>query len=642
MTGTGPTYFTVETKDGMTRYYGNTADSRIEAQGKTTVGTWALNRVEDAAGNYYAITYHEDTAQGAFYPLTLAYTGNDTTGLSPNVSVEFHYEDRPDTPVRFEGGAQVSEHPKRLANIQTYVGSNLVSDYRLTYELVGVDGSGSNPEEGKRSRLTRIDRCDAEGSGATCQDPVVLTWWAVGDGVAFDDYELEVPWSQTALPQSPGSDNWISRDPRWHDVNGDGTADYLHRPSSYGSYSGGFEVLLSGPNGYETESWTGGYAGSPEETYWADIDGDGRTDIITETKSGSQHSFHVSLSNGAGFVTQTWKTHTRASGWSSAFYFRDMNGDKRLDLLVHECSSCTTTKAKPSSTSPVSTSEDNKVFVYLNTGSGFGSKQTWANYTDDFVDLADMNGDGLTDLVENGQWVRLNDGSAFGQAVLWPAAGTSGTSSVSFLDYNADGKTDRLWHDTDEVYYNTGGSFVLAGDSDYVPYVDFSGDGQPDTFSRAIDPGPGSYGFGKANIDLHLIRDDIGDSAEKLHLSYPSAYDLNLFHQAVDVDGDGIYEYTASETWDCIPNSGYPSFANGQWCETGTIRIFHNTETHLHLLKHITTGQGAEVEFTYAPLTDHSIYTKYDTSTLPELDVQDGTQVVKTLTQPDGLGGSAA
>ena len=91
----------------------------------------------------------------------------------------------------------------------------------------------------------------------------------------------------------------------------------------------------------------------------------------------------------------------------------------------------------------------------------------------------------------------------------------------------------------------------------------------------------------------------------------------------------------------CIPNSGYPSFANGQWCETGTIRIFHNTETHLHLLKHITTGQGAEVEFTYAPLTDHSIYTKYDTSTLPELDVQDGTQVVKTLTQPDGLGGFA-
>ena len=104
----------------------------------------------------------------------------------------------------------------------------------------------------------------------------MLAWWAVGDGVAFDDYELEVPWSQTALPQSPGYDNWISRDPRWHDVNGDGTADYLHRPSSYGSYSGGFEVLLSGPNGYETESWVGGYVGIPKETYWADIDGDGR------------------------------------------------------------------------------------------------------------------------------------------------------------------------------------------------------------------------------------------------------------------------------------------------------------------------------------------------------------------------------
>ena len=631
--GTGPAYFTVETKDGLTRYYGNTTDSQIEAQGMTTVATWALNRVEDAAGNYYAINYFEDNAEGAFYPTEMVYTGNDTAGLSPNVEVEFLYEDRPDTRPRFEGGARITDHPKRLVNIRTYVDLALVSDYRLNYELVGVDENPYSPGVGRFSRLTQIERCDALDAYANCQDPIILDWWAQGDGAAFNYYELDVP-ADTVTQHYPTS---YSSKPRWHDVNGDGTADYV-LPSKYSD--GTYEVLLSGPGGYTTETWSGGYVGYPTETYWADINGDGRVDIIYQKNSGSNSTFHVSLSTGSGFTTQTWKTH--AKSYSTVdFYFRDMNGDKLLDLLVQECQSCAfSTQLMPGTS--LTTTEDNKVFVYPNTGTGFGAKETWADTTNEYVDLADMNGDGLTDIVTGGEWVQLNDGTGFvAPAVSWPTSGTTGSSYITYQDYNGDGKADRLWHNTNEVYYNTGGSFVLAGYTLYPPYADFNGDGRADTFTRTIDTGPGSYGYGDADITLRLLRDDLGTSYDSIVLVNNSD-ELNLFHQVVDVNGDGISEYTASKTWDCDPNSGYPDYRNGKWCETGKIRIYRSTETHLHLLKTITSGQGATFTFFYSPLTDHSIYTKYNTSTLPELDVQDGTQVVTKTRQTEAMviGGS--
>jgi hypothetical protein len=55
--GNGPAYFTVWTKSGQVLEFGNTADSRIEAQGKPTVRVWALNRVTDYKGNYFEVWY---------------------------------------------------------------------------------------------------------------------------------------------------------------------------------------------------------------------------------------------------------------------------------------------------------------------------------------------------------------------------------------------------------------------------------------------------------------------------------------------------------------------------------------------------------------------------------------------------------
>ena len=64
--GNGPAWFKVWTKSGQTLEYGNTADSRIEAQGKSDVRIWAVNRIGDTVGNYLTVGYIEDEPNGAY------------------------------------------------------------------------------------------------------------------------------------------------------------------------------------------------------------------------------------------------------------------------------------------------------------------------------------------------------------------------------------------------------------------------------------------------------------------------------------------------------------------------------------------------------------------------------------------------
>src|SRR5882672_11320706 len=85
--GSGPAWFKVWTKSGQILEYGNTADSRIEAQGKTTVRVWALNKASDTKGNFFTVTYAEDNANGDFFPTRIDYTGNAGASLSPYNSV---------------------------------------------------------------------------------------------------------------------------------------------------------------------------------------------------------------------------------------------------------------------------------------------------------------------------------------------------------------------------------------------------------------------------------------------------------------------------------------------------------------------------------------------------------------------------
>jgi len=92
---TGPQWFSAKTRDGVVIEYGATDDSRIEAQGKTVVRVWAVNKITDAHGNFIEFEYAEDAANGAYAPSVIRYTGH--SGQVTRYAVHFDYEARPAT-----------------------------------------------------------------------------------------------------------------------------------------------------------------------------------------------------------------------------------------------------------------------------------------------------------------------------------------------------------------------------------------------------------------------------------------------------------------------------------------------------------------------------------------------------------------
>jgi hypothetical protein len=163
--GTGPAWFEVKTKSGQIMQFGNTTDSRILAQGKTTARDWALNKVSDTKGNYFTVTYVNDTTNGQAYPTRIDYTGNASAGLTAYNSVRFVYDStRPDVVPAYNAGS-LRKTTVRLSKVQTYAGANMVADYRLTY----AQGTATN-----RSQLTSVTLCD--GTGATCLPATTFAW----------------------------------------------------------------------------------------------------------------------------------------------------------------------------------------------------------------------------------------------------------------------------------------------------------------------------------------------------------------------------------------------------------------------------------------------------------------------------------
>ena len=161
--GKGPASFKAWTKSGQIIEYGNTADSRIEAQGKATVRLWNVNKISDTKGNYIAASYTEDNANGEFYINRIDYTGNVAAGVSPYASVQFSYEARSDIESGYEVGSTI-KNSKRISNINSYAGAALIKNYKLAYNQ-GIATS--------RSRLQTFYECDGQ---STCLSPITIAW----------------------------------------------------------------------------------------------------------------------------------------------------------------------------------------------------------------------------------------------------------------------------------------------------------------------------------------------------------------------------------------------------------------------------------------------------------------------------------
>ncbi|MCI5065507.1 hypothetical protein MRY87_07270 [bacterium] len=676
--GSGPREFVVRTKNGFTFSYGITSDSRREAQGRADVLQWQVARVEDTHGNYYEVSYSEDNTIGENYPLQIRYTGNSSAGLSPYNTINFHYEGRQDTTPHFTGGAKETL-TKRLRQIEVLADGALQWSYDLDY---GQDGVG-------RPKLLSVERCD---HGIGCTAPTTFDWSADSIGIGPSRVWQNSPDPDFDMVRHTSAP-YIYTD--LIDMNGDGLPDRVSYKDINNPGNQAFYVYLNTGAGFgSAQVWHDSpldrldYVryGNGTDTYTAilDMNADGLPDRVSyqDIQNPGSKAFYVYLNTGTGFgAGQIWYDspddrldYVRyGSGGDIYCDLLDMNGDGLPDRVSYK---------------DIHNPGGRAFYVYLNTGSGFGSGQIWYDSTDDdldyfqhgsgptnYTDLIDMNGDGLPDRVahrdlfnpyDRGFYVSINTGSGFQSPQRWynsPTvelnfsryAGSTGIYS-ELLDMNGDRLPDRVSYEDVRapgarafyVHLNTGTGFENAvawysnsGNSvnRYFVYpqysgsggivadlVDMNGDGMPDrvSFKDLFQPLDKAF-----RVSLNT-----GDGFEPAQIWYDSpgffldyiqhSNGSGVFADIIDMNGDGLPDRVSDE--DLLnPNE----------------KAFHVSlnQARAPVLEQITNGHGKTITVEHTFLTDSSTYSLARNATYPARDISGPIAVVARYSESNGIGG---
>jgi hypothetical protein len=633
-TGNGPTYFTVRTKSGMTETFGNTADSGVVASGISSIRTWALSKVMDGAGNYYTVTYTDDT-NGAYYPSVINYTGNGS--ISPQNSVTFGWQTRTDPIQSWTKGSGV-KIVNRLASIQVTAATQPVRLYSLTYD---------NGASGGSSRLKQLQECAANNT-TTCMPAVTFTWQG-GSAVTQ---------TGTLTPQPDGTQigaggclsNGSSASPLQFPVlaggfTGSGRTDFLcddsttHWKVVYVSNGNGTFSAPFGPWPSSTTPWcapnlapnqTSAYTGA-NLLLQGDFNGDGLQDMACIGFNPTQTLVYVGLSNGAGAFTQpqsSWAA-TGACIGATNILTGDFDGDGRTDLL------CIGTSGNASYS--VELSQGDGTFAAPTTTTWSAGGGGWCS--NPHVIVADFNGDGKSDLLCNnpaaGQFeVAFSNGDgSFTVGPLFSGWCTGG--SVSVADVNGDGKADLICTDTSNkqtVAFSKGdGTFQIAAGgawptgsawcaasgsspTDVLRFADLNGDGKADMICNTVASVPNQG----STITVAYSNGDGTFSAPGGSFNWCG----NLSLISGDVTGDGATDLA---------------------CFGGTITATALAIGTPDLVIGFNNGLSAPsvpaVTAAFQPITNSTVFTKASGDTYPIQDVVGPYYVVSSVARANGIGG---
>ncbi|MEU3074911.1 FG-GAP-like repeat-containing protein [Streptomyces laurentii] len=238
-----------------------------------------------------------------------------------------------------------------------------------------------------------------------------------------------------------------------------------------------------------------------DRTYFADVDGDGKADLVMLRTNGDIAVYHNQgdtfapgrvVSGGWGLFL-TWKDLGR-------LYFADVNGDRKADMLVH--------------------TKDGNIAVRVNRGTYWDQGTHWSGGWGRFIDgsdlgrlyFADVNGDGKADMLvhtkDGNIEVRTNQGTYWDQGTHWSGGWGlfltwKDLGRLYFADVNGDRKADMLVHTNDGniavrtnqgTYWDQGthwsggwGRFLDGSDLGVLDFDDGSGDGKADMLVHTKD-----------------------------------------------------------------------------------------------------------------------------------------------------------
>jgi hypothetical protein len=653
--GTGPAWFEVRTKSGQIMEFGNSADSRILAQGKTTARSWTLNKVSDTKGNYFTVTYTNDTVNGQAYPTRIDYTGNSTAGLAPYNSVRFVYGSaRPDVTPRYQAGS-LQKVTVRLTNVQTFSANAMVADYRLAYEQSVITG---------RSRISSVSLCDGSGS---CLPATTIGW-------------QNSTITPTINSNAGGQDGTLAGYmPYVGDFNGDGRADILWdlrlaadtgsrgtRVLWTSSGAGTFSVNsnFAGMNGAFTSATTQDC--NATRRYFAilgDFNRDGRTDLLWTDWACTSPTFSTTfwLSTNSG----TYDIRPGPTGNSSRFRFLlvgqllelyapvfgaagDLNNDGRMDFSYLQTSTFNSTVEFTIGKSWLVNGDGSVTVIDSTPPTNAGGFSGVRDQTKTGGSGSDFNGDGIIDslaFVTQGKGFQfLMFGNGDGTSRVVAGVDTSVNDyAPTLVDINGDGNADILWGRIDANGRSLGqrilwiskgdGTFdkqLNAGGQDgqlvgYVPYTaDFNGDGfgdilwdQVDTLGRSA--GTRVLWVGKGDGTFTVIPNFAGQNGQL----------AGFVPMIADYNGDGKVDIL----WD--------SRSTNDGRSTGTRVFWLSDGVAADLVTSITTGIGTNVAFTYQSLVSN-VYTKDSTAIDPVTDLQGPFQVVSRVDISNGIGGTSS
>ncbi|MDC8012568.1 SpvB/TcaC N-terminal domain-containing protein [Tahibacter soli] len=510
--------FKVESKSGVVRYYGGTPigiscsdGARVIPGGVTAPLSWMVKREVDSLGNTVTYTYASSDATGTYGVGEVLLQGVQYTGFGADPgdrSVTLLYEERPaiDRTSSYVAGG-VTRQTRRLSAIGTHDGSQAVRSYALAYHASNYSG---------HSVLESVTECAYAPGSATpvCHSPTTFTYADSGEIRWPHEFKrLTIPGLTSAQLDQPDANSVV---PAGHPTEPEGTVN-VARPSyvrELGDFDGdGTRELgithynASGvPKQYlaafttdrqlrgivDADTGLGVPGVLSAGTQLADVNGDGRTDLVGRRVVGGQRKIYVGVWTTTGATS--WlpgnftpydlavplPSPTDAVG-CEAVSFADMNGDGRADLLLEVPTSMTCGTASP----------PRELRIYLGQAGTDPLVPTFAATPSVTRALANVPGSGST-VHSEGISLMDFDGDGLPDALVSRPA-----------DETEQNRTLKVWFGR-----NTGGTYTLGGTGQeiasiaglanpplaadethkqaYTVWADVNGDGLQDWISIAI------------------------------------------------------------------------------------------------------------------------------------------------------------
>jgi RHS repeat-associated protein len=416
----------VRDKSGRIYRFGAVAEARVEDGER--VFAWYLTDLYDTLGNH--VEYIYERHGGRPYLRFIRY--NDL-GVDALTEVELSYEARPDALASFRSGFAVTEG-QRLNGITARVGGELHAQYALEYAAA--------------SALSRLSKVTLTGSdGVTALPSLTLGY----HGFAPDAGALTTMDTPPGVSPADGN-NALA------DLNGDGFPDLL--VTAAGEYAC---YLNDGGTGWYARqdlAVSPSVALAASGVQLADVDGDGRIDLLARLGTGAGDFRYFPAAADLGFGAAVTLTNDPGFSFEDPdVRLLDVTGDGRADVIR---------------TAP------GEILFYQNLGGGSYADGVVLPEIDTTLDvrfsdgqhvkLADLNGDGLVDVA----YLRSES------LVYWPQVGygrfgaaveVSGVPAqpdlawVEFRDLNGDGLADLVRVGVDQVDYwlNQGNGSLGAG-----------------------------------------------------------------------------------------------------------------------------------------------------------------------------------